>query len=97
MGMNLCRGCGLTFGTLKAFDAHRTGPYGEPIYKPSRTRKSRQVIGHTAPTRRCMTVPEIQALGMTQDRKGWWMLPVPQTKPHGGTEKSLSTEEAMSS
>ena len=33
MGMNLCRGCGLTFGNLTSFEAHRLGSYGEPIYK----------------------------------------------------------------
>lgn len=91
MGMNLCRGCGLTFGTLKSFDTHRTGSYGEPIYKPSSTGKSRQVIGHTPPTRRCLTLPEIQALGMTQDTKGWWTLPK-QTASAAQEEEEL--EEA---
>ena len=41
MGKNLCRACGLTFGTLKSFDTHRTGSFGEAIYKLSRTGKSR--------------------------------------------------------
>lgn len=92
MGMNLCRGCGLTFGTLKSFETHRTGSYGEPIYKASSTGKSRQVIGHTPPTRRCMTLPEIQAVGMTQDAKGWWALPK-QTASAAHEEDEV--EEAM--
>ena len=75
MGKNLCQACGLTFGNLKAFDTHRTGSFGEAIYKPSRTGKSRQVIGYTRPTRRCMALAEIKALGMTPNEKGWWMLP----------------------
>ena len=29
MGMNLCRGCGLTFGSLAAFEAHRTGDFSQ--------------------------------------------------------------------
>jgi hypothetical protein len=75
MGKNRCRACGLTFGNLKSFDAHRTGSFGEPIYKPSRTGKSRQVSGHTPPTRRCLTPAELQALGMILNGKGWWTLP----------------------
>jgi hypothetical protein len=72
---SLCRACGLTFASVAAFDAHRTGSYGEPIHKLSSTGKSRKTIGYTPHTRRCMTVAEIQALGMTQDNKGWWTLP----------------------
>ena len=75
MGKNLCRAYGLTLGNLKAFDTHRTGSFGEAIYKLSRTGKSRQVIGYTRQTRRCMTLQELMALGMTQDHKGWWTLP----------------------
>lgn len=93
MGMNLCRGRGLTFGTLKAFDAHRIGSYGEAIYKPSRTGKSCQVVGHLSPTRRCMTLPEIQALGMTQERKGWWTLP--KRLASSVHEEETELEEAM--
>jgi hypothetical protein len=87
-----CKNCGLTFTSVAAFDAHRTGSYGEPIYQVSRTGRSRWVIGHTPPTRRCLTVAEIQAQGMTQNAKGWWMLPAPtkapwtQTAPQEGVE-----------
>jgi hypothetical protein len=94
MGMNLCRGCGLTFGTLKSFETHRTGSYGEPIFKASSIGKSRQVSGHTPPTRRCMTLSEIQALGMTQDSKGWWMLPRRLASP--AHEEEAELEKATS-
>jgi hypothetical protein len=75
MGMNVCRACGVTFGNLKSFDTHRTGSYGEPIYRASKTGKTRYVIGHTPHSRRCLSLAEIQALGMSQDGKGWWTLP----------------------
>jgi hypothetical protein len=79
MGKNLCRACGITFGNLKSFDAHRAGSFGEPIYKSSRTGKSRQVSGHTPSTRQCLTPAELQTLGMTLNGKGWWTLPPAST------------------
>ena len=91
MGMNLCRGCGLTFGNLKSFETHRIGSYGEPIYKASRTGKTRQVIGYTPPTRRCKTLAEIRVAGMTQDSKGWWTLP----KQPAGVAHEEELEETM--
>ena len=93
MGMNLCRGCGLTFGTLQAFETHRVGSFGEPIYQVSRTGKSRQVVGYTPSTRRCLTLVELQAVGMTQDSKGWWRLPKPTESPGPADEAAL--EETM--
>ena len=94
MGMNRCRACGLTFSNLESFDTHRTGSYGKAIYQQSSTGKSRQVIGHTPPTRRCMTLPEIQALGMTQDAKGWWTVHKRIASP--ALEEEIEMEEAMS-
>ncbi len=91
---SLCRGCGLTFTSVAAFDAHRTGSYGEPIYKSSRTGKSRRVGGHTPPTRRCMTLTELLALGMTQNARGWWMLPAPAHAPWTKPAQEQEREEA---
>ncbi len=71
-GKNLCSGCGLTFGSLGAFDMHRIGSYGEAIYKPGDT-KRKSPIGQAPSTRRCMTLEEIQAAGMKQNDKGWWL------------------------
>src|SRR5258708_7921187 len=88
---SLCRSCGLTFTSVAAFDAHRTGSYGEPIYQPSRTGRSRRVVGHTPPTRRCMTLPEIQVQGMTQNAKGWWMLPA---STQAALTRTIHEEEA---
>lgn len=92
MGMNLCRGCGLTFGNLKSFETHRIGSYGEPIYKASKTGKTRQVIGYTPHTRRCMTLAEIRAAGMSQDNKGWWSLPKKTARDAAAQEETF--EEA---
>ena len=72
-GKNKCGGCGETFGSLGAFDMHRVGSYGGPIYKKSSTGKSDIVVGHTKPDRRCLTIAEIEALGMTKNAKGWWI------------------------
>jgi hypothetical protein len=93
MGMNLCRACGRTFGNLKSFATHRTGSFGEPIYQRSSTGKSRRVIGHTPQTRRCMSLAEIQALGMTQNAKGWWSLP--KQAASAGQEDEEVLEETM--
>ena len=78
---SLCRACGLTFASVAAFDAHRTGSYGEPIYRQAWSSKRGKVIGYTPQTRRCMTLTEIQALGMTSNDKGWWMLPREEPAP----------------
>src|SRR5260370_34657255 len=92
-----CSASGLTFHSVSAFDAHRAGSYGEPIYQGSRTGKSRKVIGHTPPTRRCLTVAEIQAVGMTQNAKGCWMLPAPANAPWATTTPEEEFEEATPS
>ncbi len=76
MAKSLCRACGEMFVGVTAFDAHRVGSFGNPIYKTSRTGKqTKTVIGHTLNTRQCLTVPEILLQGMTRSEKGWWMLP----------------------
>jgi hypothetical protein len=53
---SICPACGAVFAGMRAFDAHRIGPY-------------------TSGGRRCLTPLEIQAEGMSQDARGWWMLP----------------------
>jgi cytochrome c-type biogenesis protein CcmH/NrfG len=70
-----CATCGLTYGSVAAFDTRRTGSYGEPISQ------GRKLLGAPKSQRRCLTVAEIQARGMRQNARGWWMLPrasVPQ-------------------
>jgi hypothetical protein len=55
---NQCPGCGQFFNSTSSFDAHRTGPFGTP--------------GEAA-RRRCMTVEEMQAKGMTLNQAGYWV------------------------
>lgn len=70
-----CGGCGEVFASVAAFEAHRVGTYGEPIYQMSHTGRSRSVVGHTPSSRRCLTQKELLCLGMVPNDKGWWMLP----------------------
>jgi hypothetical protein len=53
---SVCPACGATFAGVRAFDAHRVGPY-------------------IPCGRRCLTPLEMQAEGMIQDARGWWMPP----------------------
>lgn len=75
MGKNLCRKCNLIFGSLSAFDLHRVGSFGEPLYQVSHTGKSRHVTGYTPCQRRCLTPAELAARGMVMSAKGWWVMP----------------------
>lgn len=72
MAKCLCRACDQSFTSVTSFDMHRVGGYGEPIYKPSSTGKSQQVIGHTKSNRRCLTEQEMQDKGMVKTTKGLW-------------------------
>jgi hypothetical protein len=74
MGMNQCGGCKLIFGSLGAFDKHRVGEYKGLIYEIGESgRPTGKVLGKRPSTRRCLTVEEIQAMGMTQNKQGWWV------------------------
>lgn len=68
-----CSACSAIFTCVSAFDRHRVGSFGEPIYAISRSSKSRRVIGHTPHARRCLTESEMQAKGVARSEKGWWM------------------------
>lgn len=70
-----CGGCGQVFASIAAFDTHRTGSFGEPIYRSSQNGHSQHVCGYTAHTRRCLSEEEMQAKGMSRNERGWWMLP----------------------
>lgn len=76
-GRNECSKCGLLFGSLGAFDMHRTGSCGDPIYAPKDV-KRKNPVGYTKPTRRCLTLDEITALGMKPttrpDGEVWWII-----------------------
>jgi hypothetical protein len=86
---SLCRACNQTFVSVVAFDFHRVGSYGEAIYEGY----SHRVIGYTAHQRRCLTVEEMAALGMTQNVKGWWLMPTRVKAVAGITPGELFEEE----
>lgn len=69
---SLCRACNQTFVSVAAFDFHRVSSYGEAIYDGN----SHRVVGYTPHQRRCLTAEEMVVLGMTQNAKGWWQMPV---------------------
>ena len=64
-----CTGCGLLYAGIAAFDKHRVGSYGEPVYQGNR------LIGYTAPRRRCMNASEMIAAGLVL-KNDVWRLPI---------------------
>src|SRR5690348_5405941 len=67
-----CSGCNLTFTSVSAFDMHRVGGWGDPIYATNAKGKRGDTIGYTKPTRRCLTEQEMLEKGMRKTEKGWW-------------------------
>lgn len=61
--MNECGACGLDFGSISAFDAHRVGKHEHLL-------SADHVDG-----RRCLTAGEIGDAGWKQDTRGRWRLP----------------------
>lgn len=62
-----CGACRKVFASLGAFDMHRVGSYGEPIYN-----EKGRIMGYTPCERRCLTEIEMQQKKMTQNARGWW-------------------------
>lgn len=60
-----CGGCGLIFNAMDAFDMHRVGEFEVIETGPKGKQKRRH-------NRRCLTIPEMQAIGMKTNDKGWW-------------------------
>jgi hypothetical protein len=54
-----CSGCGEHFNSASAFDRHRTGTYGTSRHSG---------------TRRCLTVPEMQARGWLKNGAEFWVM-----------------------
>jgi hypothetical protein len=67
--ISTCRGCGKVFTSLAAFDAHRVGDWGKPIYEEKNGKPSARLIGYTRHTRRCMTSVELQSAGFCSERR----------------------------
>jgi hypothetical protein len=67
MAIAPCRACGKVFSSTSAFDRHRTGSYGKPIYGANR-----KVIRYTKHERRCKDEQEMLEAGMIQNKRGYW-------------------------
>ena len=85
---SVCSSCHETFTCVSAFDRHRVGSFGVPIYAVSQSGKSRRVISHTPHERRCLTEAEMLAKGMARNDKGWWM-----TRPSESSHWAEDEEE----
>jgi hypothetical protein len=81
-----CAGCGLHFFSEASFNKHRTGSYGDPIYK------SNDVVGYDKPTRRCMNEDEMKAVGMAQNDNGLWVTALFKGDPSFWREKKEGVE-----
>jgi hypothetical protein len=91
-----CSACSAIFTCVSAFDMHRVGSFGEPIYTASRSGKSRQVSGHTPHTRRCLTEAEMLAKGMARNDKGWWITRLSETHWAEEEEPEAAFSESLS-
>jgi hypothetical protein len=70
--MNYCRACREDFGSLSAFDAHRTGKHAHTF---------REGLERGAEDgRRCLDPDELAAIGWHRDGPGRWKLPLSQAQ-----------------
>jgi hypothetical protein len=67
--VNLCRSCGLDFGSVAAFDEHRVGEHDYTAAEGMRMEPPRY------DGRRCLHPSEMEAAGWHLDRYGRWRLP----------------------
>ena len=70
--MNLCRACGHDFGSVSAFDAHRTGRHAYTFWQGVRREPP------VEDGRRCLEVGELEDAGWSQDQHGRWRQPASQ-------------------
>ena len=66
--MNLCRSCGLDFGSVSAFDRHRVGKHAFTYAEGLELDPPRE------DGRRCLDEDEMLAVGMELDARGRWRL-----------------------
>jgi len=81
MAKSLCNACGELFKSVTGFDKHRVGSFGEGIYKPGDLVR-KNPIGQTKPTRRCMTLSEMRAAGMSKNKQGLWITSAYELQAH---------------
>jgi hypothetical protein len=76
--LNLCVTCGLDFGSVSAFDAHRVGKHAYTFIEGMRMDPPRE------DGRRCLSLDELQERGWAEDSRGRWRAP---TREPGWPEK----------
>ena len=86
MAKSICGACDQTFTSVSAFDMHRVGGYGDPIYKKGK------LVEYGPSKRHCLSAEEMREKGMLQNEKGWWTTGafyMGQTKPEEIEEEEL--------
>lgn len=68
--MNLCRACGEDFGSVGAFDAHRTGKHAYTF------REGLALDPPLEDGRRCFDTDELREKGWARDSRGRWRQPI---------------------
>lgn len=66
--LNLCRGCGVDFASVSAFDRHRTGTY---VYTFA---EGLELDPPQEDGRRCLDADEMLYAGMAPDARGRWTI-----------------------
>jgi hypothetical protein len=72
--MNYCRACREDFGSLTAFDGHRTGTNAYTFREGLNMEPPRE------DGRRCLDPDELAAMGWHQDGQGRWKLPLSEAQ-----------------
>ena len=67
MARGQCASCLEVFSSESAFNMHRVGSYGEPIYE------KKYITGYTKSERRCLTEAEMLQKDMVKNEKGIWI------------------------
>jgi hypothetical protein len=76
--VNVCGACGLDFGSVRAFDAHRVGVHAYTYPEGLRMTPPRDN------GRRCLTSDELSALpGFARNARGRWSLAAHQNRGFG--------------
>lgn len=67
-----CSACKVGGASVSAFDKHRVGSFGKPLYD-----ERKRFIGYSPHERRWLTEGEMVAAGMSKNQRGLWITEVP--------------------
>lgn len=85
MAKSTCAACGEVFKSVTGFDKHRIGGWGDAVYA-SKDKHQKNAIGYMPHTRRCMTVEEMLAAGMSKNDKGLWIASAYEQSAHADAD-----------